>query len=90
MSTTSTLADLAKFVARSEGKPADPRGFWRAFRHVSETAHQRPGASRVADLLGVVMALSSRTQRSLAPKSVVELDVFAPDGKRAVRLSMQD
>ncbi len=89
MSTNSTLADLAKFVARSEGGPAGTNGFWQAWRNVSETARQRPPATRVTDLLGVVMALSARTQRALAPGCVVELDVFAPDGRRAVRLSMK-
>jgi hypothetical protein len=37
-------------------------------------------------LLGVVLALSARTRRLVLPKVGIDLDVFAPGGRRAVRL----
>ena len=40
----------------------------------------------VGDLLAVVMALSARTRRMLMPQVGIELDVFGPDGSRAVRV----
>jgi hypothetical protein len=40
----------------------------------------------VADLLGAVLALSARTRRMVMPKVEVDLDVFAPGGRRAVRI----
>jgi len=92
MSTNSTLSDLANFVARNErklqDKSPDKNAFWHAYHQVSQTARKRPSASRVTDLLGIVMALSARTRRVVAPRAIVELDVFAPNGKRAVRLIM--
>jgi hypothetical protein len=49
-----------------------------------------PGMKRrgVGDLLGVVMALSARTRRMLMPHVEIELDVFDPDGLRAVRVTL--
>ena len=92
MSTNSTLTDLANFVGRNERKAAgglpDRNAFWRAYRNASETARKRGPAHRVTDLLGMVMALSARTRRVVAPRAFIELDVFSPDGRRAVRLSM--
>jgi len=95
MSPTSTLSDLANFVAQNErklqnNKSPDKTAFWHAYRQVSEAAHKRPPASRVTDLLGMVMTLSSRTRRVVAPRVAVELDVFAPNGNRAVRLIIGD
>ena len=36
----------------------------------------------------VVMALSARTRRAVMPKVGIELDVFAPGGKRAVLVTL--
>jgi hypothetical protein len=49
-----------------------------------------PGLKRrgVGDLLGVVMALSARTRRMLMPHVEIELDVFDPDGARAVHITL--
>ncbi len=38
--------------------------------------------------LAVVMALSARTRRVVMPSVEIELDVFGPDGTRAVRLQL--
>ena len=86
----SALSELAKFVGRSEHKSADRNSFWHAYRNVTQAAGNRPAQSKVTDLLAMVMALSARTRRVAAPRAIIELDVFAPDGKRAVRLIMAD
>lgn len=50
----------------------------------------RPVRRRVSDLLAVVMTLSARTRRMVLPKVDIEIDVFAPGGKRAVRMFQTD
>jgi len=85
--TTTNLTDLADFAGRAEARGRDRETFWRAYRETAR--HRRSTRGRpVSDLLGVVMALAARTRRVVAPRAHVELDVFAPGGKRAVRLVM--
>jgi anthranilate phosphoribosyltransferase len=42
----------------------------------------------VGDLLGVVLVLSSRARRMAQPPVSIDIDVFAPGGKRALRLNI--
>lgn len=85
----SELADLAEFTTSAETRGKQRADFWRAYRAGSQ--HRRFTRGRpVSDLLGVVMSLSARTRRMLAPRAGIELDVFAPGGIRAVRLSVGD
>ncbi|UXN72684.1 hypothetical protein N8D56_15780 [Devosia sp. A8/3-2] len=52
--------------------------------------NDRPHAARrrgVGDLLGVVLALSARTRRMVQEPVNIDIDVFAPGGKRALRMS---
>lgn len=87
MSKTSPITELADFAASAEARGKSREDFWRAYQTGSE--HRRLTRGRpVSDLLGVVMALSARTRRVLAPRTQIELDVFDPNGKRAVRLSV--
>ena len=44
----------------------------------------------LGDLLGVVMALSARTRRMAHDPARVEIDVFSPDGLRALRMTLGD
>jgi len=39
-------------------------------------------------MLGAVLALSSRTRRMVQPRTKIDIDVFAPGGKRALRLTL--
>jgi hypothetical protein len=48
----------------------------------------RPQRRGVSDLLGAVLALSARTRRLVLPPVAIELDVFSPDGVRAVRVRL--
>jgi hypothetical protein len=78
LKTLRELADLASEAAQSqpEMSVAAGAGAVPGFRA------QRP---RVAELLGVVMAMSSRSRRMTRDTVQIDLDVFAPDGRRAVR-----
>ncbi|VAW23295.1 hypothetical protein MNBD_ALPHA12-2123 [hydrothermal vent metagenome] len=88
MSTNSTLSELAKFVGQSETRSLDKSSFWHAYRRASQATRKHSAQAKVTDLLAMVMALSARTRRVAAPRAMVELDVFAPNGARAVRLIM--
>ncbi|KKB09494.1 hypothetical protein VE26_06150 [Devosia chinhatensis] len=57
----------------------------RALSGMSERMLPRQRRS-VGDLLGVVMTLSARTRRMSQDPVRVEVDVFAPGGKRAIKL----
>jgi hypothetical protein len=59
----------------------------RALAGVSKRMLPRHGRRGVAELLGVVLALSARTRRMVQEPVRIDLDVFAPGGKRAVRIS---
>ena len=86
MSETSSLSELASFAGQSrlgtERQPARRKAM------NALTAGLRPKLQRhgVADLLGVVLVLSARTRRMGLPKAGIDLDVFSPDGRRAVRM----
>lgn len=47
----------------------------------------RPIHRRVTEMLGTVMALSARTRRLVQEPVAIDLDVFSPEGGRAVRLT---
>ena len=85
MSDTSTLTELARFVGRSsiastEIEVANTAG------GLAGRLVRRPSRQRVSDLLAVVLTLSARTRRLVLPKVEVDLDVFGPNGERAVRV----
>jgi len=87
MSDTSSLTQLARFIgqsALSSGNEAERR---RAVNAIVARLQPPPRRS-VGELLGAVLALSARTRRMGMPRIAIELDVFAPDGARAVRLLM--
>ncbi len=87
MSDTSSLSQLAKFIGQSALAADDPAERQRAIGAM--TAALQPRTKRtVTDLLGVVMVLSARTRRMVLPHVGIDMDVFAPDGGRAVRMTM--
>lgn len=87
MSEVNSLSELAKFIAKSPLASEDM-----AVRHKAINAmrgHILPQQKRkVVDLLGTVMALSSRTRRVVQPRADVELDVFTPESTRAVVMTL--
>ncbi|MCP8882175.1 hypothetical protein NIM87_01535 [Devosia sp. XJ19-1] len=85
MSDRNALVELANFVGRSPLASPDMRVRNKALKGVTERILPRQKRS-VGDLLGVVMALSARTRRMAQDPVHVEVDVFAPGGKRALRM----
>ena len=88
MSDTSSLTELARFVGQSALASEDVVVRRQAVNAM--VTRFNPGLKRrgVGDLLGVVMALSARTRRMLMPQVGIELDVFGPDGSRAVHVTL--
>jgi hypothetical protein len=87
MSDTSSLSQLAGFVGQSALSGPDPADRARALNAIAGNLALRPRRG-VGELLGAVLALSARTRRMVLPHATIELDVFAPDGSRAVKVTL--
>lgn len=87
MSDIIALSRLARYRASSPLAHEDAAIADEALRKLVKSLEpQKPVRRRVSDLLSVVLALSARTRRMVLPRVTVEVDVFAPNGNRAVRL----
>ena len=87
MSDRNALLELASFIGRSPLASPDMKMRNRALSGMTERMLPRQKRS-VGDLLAVVMTLSARTRRMAQEPVRVELDVFAPGGKRAISLTL--
>lgn len=85
MSDTSSLSQLAAFVGQSSLSSASAAERRSAIEAIAANLAPRQRRS-VTELLSVVMALSARTRRMVLPRVEIDLDVFRPDGSRAVRV----
>lgn len=86
MSERTALTELANFVGRSSLASENMAVRNRALAGI--TGRILPRKRSVGDLLGVVLALSSRTRRMVQDPVSIDLDVFAPGGARAIRLNL--
>jgi hypothetical protein len=85
MSERTALAELASFIGRSALTSDDMAARNRVLAGM--TGRLLPRRHGVGDLLGVVLALSARTRRMVQEPVHIDIDVFAPGGKRALRMS---
>ena len=88
MSDTSSLTQLARFVGQSALTASDPQEHRRAMDAIIGNLAPKLQRRSVGELLGVVLALSARTRRMVMPQVAIDLDVFCPDGRRAVKVVM--
>lgn len=86
MSERTALVELANFVGQSSLLSDDMAVRNRALRGI--TQRMLPRKRGVGELLGVVLALSARTRRMVQEPVTIDLDVFAPGGARAIRLTL--
>lgn len=86
MSERSALTELASFIGRSSLASEDMAVRNRALAGI--TGRMLPRKRTVGDLLGVVLALSARTRRMVQEPVSIDIEVFAPGGARAVRMSL--
>ncbi len=87
MSERTALVELANFIGRSPLASSDPSVRNKALSGMTQRMLPRQRRS-VGDLLAVVMTLSARTRRMAQEPAQVEIDVFAPGGKRAIVLTL--
>lgn len=86
MSENTALIELASFVGRSPLANADLAA---RNRVLAGMTNRLLGKKRsVGDLLGVVLVLSARTRRMAQAPVSIDIDVFAPGGKRALRMNL--
>ncbi len=87
MSDRSALVELANFIGRSPLAAPDASARNKVLSGMTQRMLPRQRRS-VGDMLAVVMALSARTRRMAQDPVNVEIDVFAPGGRRAVRMML--
>lgn len=88
MSETTNLSALAQFVGQSPLATPDRAKERRRLAAIAGRIEQKPMHRTVGELLGVVLTLSARSRRAALPRATIEIDVFSPGGKRAVRLTV--
>jgi len=88
MSESGKVKELASFVGQSKLTSDDPTLRREALNALASGLKPRLQRRGVADLLGVVLVLSARTRRLTLPTVDIDLDVFTPDGRRAVRMHL--
>ncbi|SFZ81928.1 hypothetical protein SAMN02983003_0783 [Devosia enhydra] len=88
MSELNGLSDLASFEGRSALTQKDTAARRRALKGLTARIENGGPRRTVSELLAVVMTLSARTRRMAAEPVVIDLDVFAPNGRRAVHLRL--
>ena len=88
MSETSKVQELAAFTGRSKLTSEDPVTRRRAVKALAAGLKPKLQRRGVADLLGVVLVLSARTRRLALPSVDIDLDVFTPEGRRAIRMTL--
>lgn len=84
MSDMTSLNQLAQFVGQSSLADQSIPLRRAAINGMVQRMQPRPARKKVGDMLSLVLALSARTRRLVQPRVHVDLDVFAPNGERAV------
>lgn len=88
MSETSKVKELAAFAGQSKLTAENPAVRRQALNALASGLKPRLQRRGVADLLGVVLVLSARTRRLTLPPVDIDIDVFSPEGRRAVQLTI--
>lgn len=83
MSERNSLIELANFIGRSPLSSPDMTARNKALSGMTERLLPKQRRS-VGDLMNVVLTLSARTRRMVQEPVHIDIDVFAPGGKRAL------
>jgi len=86
MSERNALIELANFIGRSPLASPDMSMRNKALSGMTERL--LPQRRSVGDLMNIVLTLSARTRRMVQEPVNIDIDVFAPGGKRAVRMQL--
>lgn len=87
MSERNALIELANFIGRSPLASPDMTARNKALSGMTERLMPKQRRS-VGDLMNVVLTLSARTRRMVQEPVNIDIDVFAPGGKRAVWMKL--
>ena len=82
MSERNSLIELASFIGRSPLASPDMSARNKALSGMTERLLPKQRRS-VGELMNVVLTLSARTRRMVQEPVHIDIDVFAPGGKRA-------
>lgn len=85
MSERNALIELANFIGRSPLSSPDMAARNKGLSGMTERLLPKQRRS-VGDLMNVVLTLSARTRRMVQEPVNIDIDVFAPGGKRAVSM----
>jgi len=85
MSERNSLIELANFIGRSPLASPDMTARNKALSGMTERIMPKQRRS-VGDLMNVVLTLSARTRRMVQEPVKIDIDVFAPGGKRAISM----
>lgn len=89
MTNKTALGELAGFVARSPLTSSDDATRNHALTALATRLVPRMQRRSVGELLATVLALSARTRRLVLSPVDVQVEVYGPDGRRAVELSLR-
>jgi hypothetical protein len=87
MSERNALIELANFIGRSPLSTPDMTARNKVLSGMTDRILPRQRRS-VGDLMNVVLTLSARTRRMVQEPVKIDIDVFAPGGKRAVLMKL--
>lgn len=87
MSERNALIELAGFIGRSPLASPDMSARNKALSGMTERLMPKQRRS-VGDLMNVVLTLSARTRRMVQEPVNIDIDVFAPGGKRALWMTL--
>ncbi len=86
MNDTSSLVELAEFAGLTVQPDEPAKPVRKPLATLTAQLGRNPQRRTVSELLGIVLVLSARTRRAAMPRTRIDLDVFRPDGSRAVRI----
>lgn len=84
MQNDDSLKNLAAFTPKSPLASDDYKLRRATLLGLAQQMVEKNARKSVGELLNSVLALSSRTRRILKPTVTIELDVFSPNGNRAI------
>ncbi len=88
MNENKALSDLINFVAKSPLASRNEIERRSALNSITQNLTPQPIHKKVTKLMDAVIVLSARAKRIGLPKAKIDLDVFTPNSKRAVKIIM--
>ncbi len=88
MSENKALSELVNFIAKSPLASENDIERRSALSSISKNISPIPIQKKVTKLFDAIIILSARSKRIMMPKVQIDIDVFTPNSKRAVKILM--